>query len=105
SGAFAKLSRTTADVLPSFATDTQGTKFPCASVSGPAHTGVTVPFNSSLETNVSPVAIPVTRIPSPLGSHASDVAVDVHSGVKFFTSPPFTGVEYTSPPGIGSSLI
>jgi hypothetical protein len=105
SGGFEKVSRTTADVFPSPATDTYGTNPPRASVSGPVQTGVAVPFKSRCETKVSPFMIPATRIPPEFGSDASDVAVDFDSGVRFFIVPPSAEVEYTSPPGMGSSLI
>ena len=48
---------------------------------------------------------PVTRIPPEFGSHPSDVAVHFTPDVRFFDVPPPAGLEYTSPPGIGSSLI
>src|ERR1700751_875275 len=83
SGALDKVSRTTAVVVPSFATDTYGTNSPCARVSGPFHTGVIMPVSVRRATNVSPASIPVTRIPCELGSHAIEVAVDFESGVRF----------------------
>src|SRR6201987_3376380 len=84
SGALEKVSRTTAVVVPSLATDTYGTNSPCARVSGPFHTGVIAPVSVRRATNVSPASIPVMRIPCELGSHVSEVAVDLESGVRFF---------------------
>src|SRR5580700_6476973 len=101
SGAVENASRTTAVVLPSLARDTEGTNRPWTKVSEPFHTGVIAPVGASRATNVSPAAIPVTRIPSEFGGHESDVAVDLESGVRFLIGPPVAAVEYTSPPGIG----
>src|SRR5215469_5205976 len=78
-----KVSRTTAVVLPSLATDTYGTNSPCARVSGPFQMGASAPASVRRATNVSPASIPVTRISCELGSHASEVAVDLESGVRF----------------------
>src|ERR1700733_6948139 len=83
SGALEKVSRTTAVVVPSLETDTYGTNSPWARVSGPFQTGAIAPVSVSRATNVSPASIPVTRMPSELGSQVSEVAVDFESGVRF----------------------
>src|ERR1700757_3262073 len=84
SGGLENVSRTTAVVVPSLATDTYGTNSLWARVSGPFQTGVIAPVSVSRATNVSPSSIPETRIPCDLGSHVSEVAVDFESGVRFF---------------------
>ncbi len=83
SGGLENVSRTTAVVVPSLATDMYGTNSPWARVSGPFQTGVIALESVRRATNVSPASIPVTRIPCELGSQVSEVAVDFESGVRF----------------------